>query len=102
MNMIQRKKQSRLGTGEQQTHLATFAVSILRQAVTESLVQCALRVGGHKMANEKLMSANSTLQRALGIIEGVMLIADDKTQQTLATVVEMIDGAWNEVLEDGK
>lgn len=55
-----------------------------------------------KMANEKLMSANSSIQRALGIIEGVMLIADDKTQQTLATAVEMIDGAWNEVLEGGK
>lgn len=54
------------------------------------------------MANEKLLSANSTIQRALGIVEGVMLIADEKTQQTLATAVEMIDGAWNEVLEDGK
>ena len=54
------------------------------------------------MANEKLLSANSTIQRALGIIEGVMLISENKTEQTLATAVEMIDAAWNEVLEDGK
>lgn len=54
------------------------------------------------MVDEKLIHINGTIQRALGIIEGVMLLADDKTQQTLATAVEMIDSAWNEVIEDGK
>lgn len=54
------------------------------------------------MANEKLVSAHSTISRALGIIEGVMLLADDKTQQTLATAVEMIDEALKEVFPDGK
>ena len=54
------------------------------------------------MANEKLTHTNGTIQRALGIIEGVMLLADDKTQQTLATAVEMIDEALKVVFEDGK
>ena len=54
------------------------------------------------MENEKLISANATIQRALGIIEGVMLLADTKQEQTLATAVEMIDMAWNGVLVDGK
>lgn len=54
------------------------------------------------MANEKLISENGIIQRALGIIEGVMLLSDQKVEQTLATAVEMIDGAWNNVLEDGK
>lgn len=54
------------------------------------------------MVNEKRIHTNGTIQRALGIIEGVMLLADDKTQQTLATAVEMIDSVWNEVIEDGK
>ena len=54
------------------------------------------------MVNEKLISANGTIQRALGIIDGVMLLADQKLEQALATAVEMIDGAWNEVFEDGK
>lgn len=54
------------------------------------------------MANEKTLSQISTIQRALGIIEGVMLLADDKTQQALATAVEMIDEATKEVFKDGK
>ncbi len=37
------------------------------------------------MANEKLISANATIQRALGIIEGVMLLADPKQGDTLET-----------------
>lgn len=53
------------------------------------------------MANEKMISANSTIQRALGIMEGVMLLADDKTQQAIATAVEMIDETLKEVFPDG-
>ena len=44
----------------------------------------------------------STISRALGIIEGVMLLSDDKTQQAIATAVEMIDEALKVVFEDGK
>ena len=54
------------------------------------------------MATEKQISNLSTIHRALGIIEGVMLLADDRVQTTLCTAVEMIDDALKEVLEDGK
>ncbi len=54
------------------------------------------------MANEKLISASTTIQRALGIIEGVMLLSDQKVEQALATAVEMIDEALKEVFQDGK
>lgn len=56
------------------------------------------------MANEKqiVMMNFSTIQRALGIIEGVMLLADPKSEQALATAVEMIEEAIKEVFEDGK
>lgn len=54
------------------------------------------------MANEKLISATSTINRGLGIIEGVMLLADPKVEQTLATAVEMIDEALKVVFDDGK
>ena len=54
------------------------------------------------MANKKLMSQASVINRALGIIEGVMLCADDKTSQALATAVEMIDETMKEVFADGK
>ena len=55
-----------------------------------------------KMANEKLISSIDTIQRALGIIEGVMLLSDQKVEQALATAVEMIDEALKEVFQDGK
>ena len=51
------------------------------------------------MVNEKQMSV---IQRALGIIEGVMLLADLKVAETLGTAVEMMDDALKEVLKDGK
>ena len=53
------------------------------------------------MANEKQASLASVINRALGIIEGVMLCADDKTSQALATAVEMIDETMKEVCKDG-
>ena len=52
------------------------------------------------MENKKLISANSTVQRALGIIEGVMLLADPKAEQALATAVEMIDEALKGAFEE--
>lgn len=54
------------------------------------------------MANEKTLSQISTINRALGIIEGVMLISDTRTENALATAVEMIDDAMKEVFADGK
>ena len=56
------------------------------------------------MANEKqiVMMNISTIQRALGIIEGVMLLAEPKAEQALATAVEMIDEALRGAFEDGK
>lgn len=54
------------------------------------------------MKNYKLISQISTIQRALGIVEGVMLLADPKLEQALATAVEMIDEAMKEVFADGK
>ena len=54
------------------------------------------------MANEKILSQISTINRALGIIEGVMLISDTKVESTLGTAVSMIDEVINEVFQDGK
>lgn len=54
------------------------------------------------MVNEKTISQVSTINRALGIIEGVMLLADQKTEQALATAVEMIDEALKGVFADEK
>lgn len=53
------------------------------------------------MATEKQISKFSTIQRALGIIEGVMLLSDDRIQLALGTAVEMIDEALKGVLDDG-
>ena len=54
------------------------------------------------MANEKQASQISTINRALGIIEGVMMSVDEKTALPLATAVEMIDETLKEVFPDGK
>ena len=59
-------------------------------------------MGCFKMANEKLINQISNVNRALGIIEGVMLVSDTKVEDTLATAVSMIDEVLNEVLNDGK
>lgn len=53
------------------------------------------------MERHKFLAQISVIHRALGIIEGVMLLADDKEQQTLATAIEMIDEAIKVVEEDG-
>jgi hypothetical protein len=39
----------------------------------------------------------ATINRALGIVEGVMMISDQKTEYTLSTAVSMIDEIMNEV-----
>ena len=53
------------------------------------------------MENKKL-KALETINRALGVIEGVMLLSDKKITDTLEMAVSMIDEALKEVLEDGK
>jgi hypothetical protein len=53
------------------------------------------------MADKKALSQLSTINRALGIIEGVMMAVDEKTALPLATAVEMIDETMKAVFEDG-
>lgn len=53
-----------------------------------------------KMANEKLNYYISTIERALGIIEGVSYGVDSKYQDVLTTAISMIDESLKEVLED--
>lgn len=52
------------------------------------------------MANEKLNYYISTIERALGIIEGVSYGVDSKYQDVLTTAISMIDESLKEVLED--
>ena len=54
------------------------------------------------MANDKLISQISTIQRGLGIIEGVASgLADEAVSQILYTAAEMIEEAV-EAITDGK
>ena len=52
------------------------------------------------MANEKLLSIISTIERALGMIEGVSYGLTDGQASALIDAVEMIDGAVKEI-QDG-
>jgi hypothetical protein len=55
------------------------------------------------MENEKLISTISTIQRALGIIEGVAIgLNNDAVGSLLYTAVEMIEEAVEEITKDGK
>ena len=54
------------------------------------------------MTKDQLILYLSTVNQALGIIEGVMMVSDEKVEYTLATAVEMIDEALKGVFEDGK
>ena len=54
------------------------------------------------MVNEKLISQISTIQRALGMIEGVSYGLTDSAGTALADAVQMIDETIKEMLEDGK
>ena len=53
------------------------------------------------MEPEKVVNSFSAINRALGIIEGVMLVSEPKEQQALCTAVEMIDEALKEVFKNG-
>ena len=55
------------------------------------------------MANEKILSQISTIQRALGIIEGVAIgLNNDAICSMLYTATEMIEEAVEAITEDGK
>ena len=49
------------------------------------------------MANEKLITNISTIERALGMIEGVSCGLESKYAQTLLDALEMIEGAVKEI-----
>lgn len=54
------------------------------------------------MANEKLLNQISTINRALGMIEGVSYGMEQCAGQALADAVQMIDETVKEMLQDGK
>ena len=55
------------------------------------------------MANEKLINYICTIQRGLGIIDGVASgLANEAVSQLLCTATEMIDEAVKEIVKDGK
>ena len=55
------------------------------------------------MANEKQLNHICTIQRGLGIVEGVASGIDNETvAQLLYTATQMIDEAVEELTKDGK
>lgn len=55
-----------------------------------------------KMANEKLISIISTINRALGMVEGVSYGLSGDQSSALVDAVQMIDEAVKEIMEYGK
>ena len=53
------------------------------------------------MANEKLLSKISTIERMLGKIEGVAFVLDDRYATPILDAVEVLDCVLKEI-EDGK
>ncbi len=53
------------------------------------------------MANEKMISCISTINRALGMIEGVSYGVVDSAGSALIDAVQMIEEAVKELMEDG-
>ena len=53
------------------------------------------------MANEKLLSKISTIERMLGKIEGIAFVLEDKYATPLLDAIEVIDCVIKEI-EDGK
>lgn len=53
------------------------------------------------MANNKLISQVSTIQRALGMIEGAACGVDSSAATTLIDAVEMIENTVKEMVEGG-
>ena len=53
------------------------------------------------MANEKLLSKISTIERMLGKIEGVAFVLEDKYSMPILDALEVLDSAVKEIT-DGK
>ena len=53
------------------------------------------------MANEKLLSKISTIERMLGKIEGVAFVLEDKYSMPILDALEVLDSAVQEIT-DGK
>lgn len=53
------------------------------------------------MANEKMLKTISAIERALGKIEGVAFVLEDKYSNTLLDAIEVLDSAVKEIT-DGK
>ena len=53
------------------------------------------------MANEKLLSKISTIERMLGKIEGVAFVLEDKYSMPILDALEVIDSVVGEI-KDGK
>ena len=53
------------------------------------------------MANEKLINSLSAIERALGKIEGVAFVLDDRYSNPLLDAIEVIESAVKEIT-DGK
>ena len=53
------------------------------------------------MANEKLLSKISTIERMLGKIEGVAFVLEDKYSMPILDALEVIDSVVEEI-KDGK
>ena len=54
------------------------------------------------MANEKIINQISTINRALGMIEGVSYGLDDAAGNAIADAVQMIDETIKEMMADGQ
>ena len=53
------------------------------------------------MANEKLMSKISTIERMLGKIEGVAFVLEDRYSVPILDALEVLDSVVKEMQEDG-
>jgi hypothetical protein len=51
------------------------------------------------MTNEKMISSISAIERALGKIEGVAFVLDDKYANPLLDAIEVLEGAVKEITD---
>lgn len=57
--------------------------------------------GAIKMANEKLLSKISTIERMLGKIEGIAFVLEDRYSMPILDALEVLDSVVEEI-KDGK
>lgn len=92
------------GDGKAVIYFAFQGVGCIEQdciKTDESYNEVKRKIWRYTMANEKLISAISAIERALGMIEGVSYGLCDSQACALVDAIEKIDGAL-EVLKDGK